>query len=275
MKRLKPQIQTKEVLKMKNIAIIQIDLAYGEPEINQKVIKAAFGRLEGDVDIVVLPEMWNTAYDLSRLEEIADVNAEKSIAFLSTLAKKYQVNIIGGSVAMKTEDKMTNTLLVINKDGTCIKKYSKAHLFRLMEEEKYLTEGNEDGLFRLDDLDCAGVICYDIRFPEWIRSHMLDQASLLFVVAEWPKQRIEHWRSLLIARAIENQCYVIACNRVGEDPNNEFGGHSMIIDPWGRVVEEAEDEAKILYGKIDPSIVEETRKRIPVFDDRRVDLYKI
>ncbi len=117
------------------------------------------------------------------------------------------------------------------------------------------------------------MICYDIRFPEWIRSHTAEGAEAIFVVAEWPLSRLTHWRTLLTARAIENQCYVIACNRAGSDPNNTFAGHSIIIDPWGEIIAEAGEGQEILHGEINLSIVEEVRKGIPIFDDRRPEFY--
>jgi omega-amidase len=147
------------------------------------------------------------------------------------------------------------------------------HLFRLMNEEKYLQPGEQMGSFSLDGIPCAGVICYDIRFPEWIRKHVVAGAQVLFVVAEWPMPRLAHWRHLLITRAIENQCYVIACNRVGSDPDNTFAGHSLIIDPWGEIVAEASPEEETLLAEIDLAQVSQIRKRIPIFSDRRPELY--
>ncbi|MCD8509890.1 MAG: carbon-nitrogen family hydrolase [Bacillus sp. (in: Bacteria)] len=259
------------------IAIIQMDIAFGNPEANFQLVQQRFKDAAATKpDTIIFPELWSTGYDLTRLDEIADHNGEKTITFISQLAKDYQVNVVAGSVAKSTSDGVTNTMLVINREGKLIKEYSKAHLFRLMSEEKYLIEGNADGLFQLDKEKCAGVICYDIRFPEWIRTHMLDGAKVLFVVAEWPRPRIDHWRALLISRAIENQCYVVACNRVGADPNNEFGGTSIIIGPWGQIIAEAnQEEETILTGEIDFSEVDKVRKTIPIFSDRRTDLYKI
>lgn len=255
------------------MALFQMDIVFGEPESNKKSIEQYFKKIDSTVDIVVLPELWNTGYDLKRLDDIADENAKDSIAFLKQLAKYYHVNIVGGSVAKQTSKGVTNTMLVINREGELISTYDKAHLFRLMNEEAFLIPGNDTGLFSIEDQPSAGVICYDIRFPEWIRTHMVSGANMLFVVAQWPLARIDHWKALLTARAIENQCYVIACNRVGEDPNNTFGGHSMIINPWGEVIRQAGTEEEIVYDSIDLSDVNTIRKTIPIFDDRRPDIY--
>ncbi|SDK29465.1 carbon-nitrogen family hydrolase [Sediminibacillus albus] len=257
-------------------ALIQMDIAFGNPERNfqqaEKMIREAAAN---NITTVVLPELWTTGYDLTRLEDIADDNASRSTSFLGKLASELHINIVAGSVAKRVDHQTSNTLLVFNRKGELIKQYSKAHLFRLMDEEKHLVEGNSDGKFVLDDEKSAAVICYDIRFPEWIRTHMLDNTQVLYVVAEWPKQRIDHWRALLISRAIENQCFVIACNRAGSDPNNQFGGQSMIIGPWGEVIAEASEEETILYGAVDLDEVEKIRSTIPIFTDRRPDMYKL
>ncbi|WP_112179632.1 MULTISPECIES: carbon-nitrogen family hydrolase [Paraliobacillus] len=259
-----------------SIALFQIDIIFGDPEANQKNVRNFFKEIdEKKVDVIVLPELWTTGYDLTRLDEIADPNAEGSIAFLSELAQKYQVNIVGGSVAKQTDKGVTNNMLIINRDGKLLKEYEKAHLFRLMNEEKHLIEGKTNGSFELENESSAGVICYDIRFPEWIRTHMLNGAKMLFVVAEWPLARIDHWKALLMSRAIENQCFVIACNRVGLDPNNQFGGHSMIIGPWGEMIMDAGEVEGIYYGEINLKDVDKVRDTIPVFSDRRPDMYRL
>lgn len=252
-----------------------MDIVFGNPIRNYqnatKLIEKAMGE---NPDIIVLPELWTTGYDLTRLDEIADQNAIKTIDFFQESAKKHQVHFVGGSVANRVENGVLNTMLIISKDGQPVQHYSKLHLFRLMDEHLYLEARAEKGLFQLENRPFAGVICYDIRFPEWIRAHTSKGAEALFVVAEWPEQRLAHWRALLIARAIENQCYVIACNRSGSDPNNKFAGHSMVIDPWGEVIAEASTNEEILSAEIDVDLVKEIRSQIPVFEDRKPEYYK-
>lgn len=259
------------------IALIQMDIAFGNPKKNYLMVE---GKVRQAVDtknpdVIVLPELWTTGYDLEAFDQIADPEGKESITFLANLAKKYQVYFVAGSIAKKSVAGFTNTMLIFDQSGNLLKEYSKAHLFRLMNEEKHLVQGNDDGLFQLGDYLCAGLICYDIRFPEWVRTHMFDQTKVLFVVAQWPEPRIDHWRSILITRAIENQCFVVACNRVGSDPNNVFGGHSIIVGPWGQVIAEAKDQETILSGEIDLSEVDKVRQNIPVFTDRRPDLYRL
>lgn len=257
-----------------NIACIQMDIAFGQPKINYKVAEQLIGQaVQSNPDIIVLPELWTTGYDLTRLNEIADKNASETISFLQNIAKKYNVHLVGGSIAKKTMDGIYNTMLMVNNKGEYIKDYDKLHLFQLMDEHHYLKPGEKDGLFTFDDKLCASFICYDIRFPEWLRVHTSKGAEVLFVSAEWPKPRLDHWRALLISRAIENQAYVVAVNRAGTDPNNTFAGHSMIVDPWGEIVCEAEEGVEILTGTIDLTKVKEVRNKIPVFADRRPEFY--
>lgn len=252
-----------------------MDIAFGNPQKNYQTVERLFDKTHTEKpDIIVLPELWTTGYDLTHLNEIADFKAAQTIEFLQNAAQKYQVHLIGGSVANRVENGVRNTLLIINKDGQLVHQYSKLHLFKLMDEHVYLEAGSEKGLFQLDNYQFAGAICYDIRFPEWIRAHTSKGAEALFVVAEWPAQRLSHWRALLIARAIENQCYVIGCNRSGQDPNNHFAGHSLIIDPWGEVIAEAGENEEILSAEIEMDLVKEVRKQIPIFADRRPEFYK-
>lgn len=255
------------------IACVQMDIAFGKPEVNRKKVEAQIRKLGQDTDLIVLPELWSTGYDLTRLEHIADWHGEETQHFFQQIARKQDVNIIGGSIAIQTTDGVTNTMMVINRKGELVGEYSKLHLFQLMDEHQYFQAGQSLGLFDLEGIPCAGSICYDIRFPEWICAHTARGAQVVFVVAEWPLPRLYHWRSLLISRAIENQCYIVACNRAGIDPKNVFAGHSMIIDPWGEIVGEAGEEETVLEARIDLEKVQEVRKQIPIFMDRRPEFY--
>ncbi|TGB02048.1 carbon-nitrogen family hydrolase [Halobacillus salinus] len=257
-----------------NIAVIQMDIAFGDPEENRKQARKKIEKAAAEgSQIIVLPELWTTGYDLSRFETIAETLDGPTHDLLRDLAAYHQVTILG-SIAERDGSQFYNTLVTYDETGARVSSYRKAHLFRLMNEEKYLHSGNEKGNFQIADVPFAGVICYDIRFPEWMRTHMLDGSRALFVVAEWPKPRIDHWRNLLVSRAIENQCFVIACNRVGKDPDNTFGGHSLVIDPWGKVVAEAGSHEEILHASVDFSDVDAIRKQIPIFQDRRPGLYE-
>lgn len=256
------------------ISLIQLDIAFGKPEVNYAAAERKIHEAAAEQpDCLILPELWTTGYDLTRLGEIGDPEGRITKGFISALAKQYNINIVAGSVASKAATGVTNSMFIFSRQGELVGEYSKLHLFRLMDEHLYLQPGEAKGLFTLDGTLCAGLICYDIRFPEWVRTHTAQGAEVLFISAEWPLPRLSHWRALLISRAIENQCYVVACNRAGSDPANTFAGHSMIIDPWGDIICEASEGETIVSGNIDLHRVREIREQIPIFSDRRPHLY--
>ena len=172
------------------------------------------------------------------------------------------------------EQRCHNTSAFYGPDGKLRAVYRKMHLFRLMAEEQYLTAGSRPGLIPTPWGCPAGVaICYDLRFPELLRQYALQGARLLFLPAEWPHPRLTHWQTLLRARAIENQMFVVGCNRVGSSKGSTFCGHSAVVDPWGELVIEGDERPGLLTATIDTALADEVRARIPVFADRRPELY--
>lgn len=260
------------------MALIQMDITAGEPDKNYSKVKEMLIRAVEDTDkpdVIVLPEMWNTGYALKEIRQLADWGGSRTAELLSAFSKEHGVNIIGGSIAEGREDGVYNTSLAFDRNGREIGRYSKIHLFRLMEEEKHLRAGEKTGELELEGVRAGLMICYDIRFPELFRSLALGGAKMAFVPAEWPNPRLHHWRTLLTARAIENQMYVIACNRCGTSGETSFFGHSVIIDPWGEIIAEAGGEEGILRGAVSLDLVDEVRTRIPIFEDRRPSLYNL
>ncbi|WP_368653857.1 carbon-nitrogen family hydrolase [Ornithinibacillus sp. 4-3] len=226
-------------------------------------------------DVLVLPEMWTTAFALPELKDIADVNGEPTTTFLKDLAKTYQVNIIGGSIANKKDDSIYNTSLVVDRQGNIVYQYDKIHLVPMLDEHKYLAGGKEKvKTFELEGVKMGVIICYDLRFPELARKLALDGAKVLHIVAEWPNTRKEHWKNLQIARAIENQMYVVSSNIVGTYNNEEFAGTSMIIDPWGSPLKTgSEDTEETLIADIKIDSVSKIRNDVPIFSSRVPELY--
>jgi predicted amidohydrolase len=258
------------------LALIQMNIEAGNPEGNYKRalegLKRAVSR-SPKPDLLMLPEMWNTGYAWDRMNELADPHGERTKTFVSSFCREHQVNVLAGSVAEKRDGGVRNTIHVFGRDGREIAEYAKIHLFRLMDEHLHLQAGERSCRFDLDKVPAGAMICYDIRFPELARKLALEGAKVMFVPAEWPHPRLHHWRTLLQARAIENQMYVVACNTVGMSGGASFFGHSMVIGPWGEVIAEAEEEETVLTAEIDLDLVDEVRSRIPVFEDRRPHLY--
>lgn len=257
------------------ISLGQMDVKLGEPERNLATVRtlAAEAARRGS-DILVLPELWSTGYDLESAEKHATPTDGGIFAEVAALARQHRLHLLGSVLSRLEHGGVGNTAVLFNPQGEPLATYSKVHLFRLMEEEKYLTAG---GALALADTPwgLAGLaICYDLRFPELFRAYALSGARIIFLPSEWPHPRLAHWQTLLRARAVENQLYLVACNRVGSSKGTDFFGHSCIVDPWGEVIVEAGETELLLTAPIDPARVDAVRKRIPVFQDRRPELYR-
>jgi omega-amidase len=255
------------------ISLAQMDIALGQPQVNLAKVQewTAEARRRGS-DVVLFPELWPTGYDLENAEQYATGLDEGFFTELAALARENAIHICGSLLSMQ-DGRYHNTAPLFSPAGKCPGHYSKIHLFRLMDEDKYLAAGQAAPVFDLPWGKSAIAICYDLRFPELFRRYALAGARIIFLPAEWPYPRLEHWRTLLQARAIENQLFIAACNRVGESKGERFFGHSAVYDPWGRLVIEAGDTVVLLTASVDMALVEEVRQALPVFADRRPELY--
>lgn len=260
-----------------NILVYQMDVIPGDPQANREKVGKWLEEQElHDVDLVMLPEMWTTAYTLPELDNIAEDPADsETVRFLKESAERYHVHIMGGSIAVKRDGKVFNRALVINNAGELVYHYDKMHLVPMLNEPAYLSGGEESvRVFELDGVKMGVVICYDLRFPEIIRSLALQGCKLLFIPAEWPDSRRAHWDVLSAARAVENQMYVVTCNRPGEYDGITFAGSSAFIDPWGNVLQKGSVEhEETLRQELELSNVAEVRENVPVFDSRVPSLY--
>ncbi len=258
------------------VSLGQMDVAFGSPVVNFETVRrmTAEAARRGS-QMVVFPELWSTGYDLSNAARYAAGLKDGIFAQVSELAAKEKVYVIGSNLSLLGEGKYGNTLTVFSPQGELLADYSKIHLFRLMEEHQYLTAGDEPVLLDLP-LGKAGLaICYDLRFPELFRGYALSGADLVILPAEWPHPRLAHWQTLVRARAIENQMFMLACNRVGKDPGNEFFGHSMVVNPWGEVLAEAGEGEELITVRVDQAKVQEVRRKIPILQDRRPEVYRL
>ena len=222
--------------------------------------------------LVMLPELWSTGYALNQARDLASPLNVGIFAQLATWSSQNKISIVG-SVMEKRGLEVANSSTFYAPNGKMIGVYRKIHLFRLMEEDRYLQPGSAPLMMDLPWGPTGMAICYDLRFPELFRKYAVQGAKLILLVSAWPIERIEHWRALLIARAIENQCYMAAVNAVGQTGNAVFGGHSMIVDPWGKVVIEVGESPTLATADIDLDQVDRIRAKIPVFEDRRPETY--
>lgn len=255
------------------IALAQIDLIKGQPRKNLEKAKAVISRAgEEDHDMILFPELWSTGYDLENWRQHAEYHQENLLTEISGLASLHRI-MVGGSLLEEEKAAGSNRFTLFAKDGKVVGRYDKLHLFRLMDEEKWLVPGNQLALVTTLYGKFGLAICYDLRFPEMFRNYALAGAQVVLIVAEWPAPRIEHWKTLLRARAIENQFFIVGVNRVGTENGNDFPGASMVVDPGGEILLEMGNVEDLGSVTLDLDLVERTRKMISVFQDRRPDVY--
>ncbi|MBP2653439.1 MAG: nitrilase [Firmicutes bacterium] len=258
-------------------ALIQMNIKLGDVATNQaKADTLMTAGLKEGAKLFVLPELWTTGYKLENIFEFAEPENGPTITMLRHFAISHQVEIIAGSLAEKAGDKIYNTAYTIDRRGEIVAKYRKIHLFGLglMNEKDYLSSGNTQEIFDLSTGKAGLIICYDLRFTELPRALALKGCRTLFVPAQWPAARGQHWLTLTLARAIENQMFVIAVNRVGSDSNTTFFGNSLAVSPWGEILAQGSaSEEQTIIVDIDFSLVDDVRQRIPIFTDRRPECY--
>lgn len=212
-------------------------------------------------DLLVLPELSLRPYPREEGCDFINTLDDEYMKRFRTLAKHLNTNIIVG-VYLKKESGRFNELVLFSREGEVTLSYSKQKLFKIWEEDKFVEAGNATQKTCINDFEIVPLICYDLRFPELFRKAC--GAELFVIQANWPIDRIEHWRCLLQARAIENQAYVIGVNRVGETNGINFGGSSMVINPIGEImVQLGEDEA--FFGTtLDLQFLRDYRKNFPI-----------
>ncbi|MGQ9888427.1 MAG: carbon-nitrogen family hydrolase [Aggregatilineales bacterium] len=256
-----------------NISLAQMNIALGDTRRNFNTMQgwAAEAARRGS-HLVVFPELWPTGYALEQSKEVASALNSGLFAQVTTVAQQNKISIVG-SMLEKRGLEVANSAAFFAPNGRVMGVYRKLHLFRLMDEDRWLQAGTAPLVIDLPWGTTGLAICYDLRFPELFRHYVADGARLIVLPAEWPAERIEHWRALVRARAIENQFYMIACNAAGQTGDTLFGGHSMIVDPWGDVVIEGGSGPMLLTAEIELGLVDEVRRRIPALDDRRTDLF--
>jgi predicted amidohydrolase len=262
-------------------ALIQFEVDLGRAPEKSRALAAAkvHEAAEDGADLVVLPELWlHGAFDTEPWRTGAEPLHGETAQLMREAAIDCGVVLHAGSIVERTPDgKLYNTSLVFDAQGELLAGYRKIHRFGFDRgEAAVMSPGEQLATFDLLDLDDTVIsrvglaTCYDVRFPELYRGLLDAGAQTLIQVAAWPARRLEHWRTLLRARAIENQVYVLACSAAGTQDGIEMAGHSLVIDPWGEIVAEGGAGEQILYADIDPAMVAATRAGFPVLNDRRL-----
>ncbi len=240
-----------------------------KPE-NQATIEAMLAKAEPPPgSFVVLPEMFDSSWTF----DVDAATEGDSPGWAARIAAKFQIHLqIGFGRRVARAPGATNATVIAHPDGRLGPVYEKMHPFGFTEEPRHYAAGERLVLDRVGSFKTAPSICYDLRFPELYRHAALAGADLLTVIASWPAPRIAHWRAMLIARAIENQAFVIGVNRVGCDPEHEYGGESLVISPQGEILAGAGADTAVISAEIEPSDASIWRTTFPALADHRCDL---
>jgi len=254
------------------VSLGQMHVRKGQPRTNWAAMQEFTARAaQQGAEVLVLPELWDAGDAFERSQEIASTLSGGLFAQVAALARQQNLHIFG-SLYEKRGVGVFNTVAVASPLSGIMGAYRKIHLFRHSGEDRWLTAGQAPLSLDLPWGRTGFAICYDLRFPELFRRYADDGAEIVFVPSAWPNPRLDHYRTLLRARAIENQCYMVAVNRTGEDEDTGtcFFGHSMVIDPWGEIVIEIGEPEGLYTITLDLERVKEVRSTFPVLGDRRL-----
>ena len=245
--------------------LIQTDLFWEDKKANLLMLEEKILNLKDKTQFVVLPEMFSTGF--SMLPNLfAETMQGYTIDWMKRIASTQKI-ILTGSVMIEEEGNYYNRLIWMMPNGQ-FGYYDKRHCFAYANEDKHYTAGKTKTIAQVNGWKINLQICYDLRFPVWVRQQKNNLYDAIIYVANWPERRSTAWKSLLIARAIENQCYVIAVNRVGKDGNDiEHSGDSMVINPLGEILYQKNNVEDIFTITIDKNTVEEVRNKFPFWKD--------
>jgi len=246
------------------ITVFQGYLFWEKVDQNLQNITLRLGNIREKTDLIILPEMFNTGFTMNAAE-LAEPMGGKTMQWMHKIARQFEC-VVTGSLIITDGEKFYNRLIWMQPDGVC-NYYDKRHLFALGKEHETYTPGTKKLIVTLKGWKICPVICYDLRFPVWLRN--VDAAyDLLLIVANWPERRALHWRALIPARAVENQSYVIGVNRVGHDGNEIYhSGDSTCIDPNGNTIYYKRDEEDVYTFTIIGDEVVKIRRQMPFLRD--------
>jgi omega-amidase len=251
-----------------SITTIQTNLQWEDKEANLKMLEAKINAIEEKTEIIILPEMFSTGFSMQP-HLLAETMEGETIQWMKELAINNKI-ILTGSIIIKEDDKYFNRLIWMLPNGQ-FGYYDKRHLFAYAEENNYYTAGSKRLIASVKGWKINLQVCYDLRFPVWARQQPTTnepEYDVLINVANWPDKRIHAWKTLLCARAIENQCYVVGVNRVGNDGNNIYhSGNSLVVDPLGEVLYHRADVEDISTIILEKEKLDEVRVKFPFWKD--------
>lgn len=246
------------------ITTFQAYLFWENIEKNLQNLALRLSSIREKTDLIVLPEMFNTGFSMNTAALAEEMNGP-TMQWMHQQARKFEC-VVTGSLMIKDKSKFYNRLIWMRQDGT-FEKYDKRHLFGMGKEDDFYTPGKDKLIVELNDWRICPVICYDLRFPVWLRN-TAPEYDLLLIVANWPERRSLHWRTLIPARAVENLSYVVGVNRVGHDGNEIYhSGDSMCIDPNGKTVYYKPNDEDLYTFSISKDEVIKARRLFPFLND--------
>lgn len=248
--------------------LVQYSPTWEDKEANKtKITELLLNKVEkNDISrLIVLPELTLTGFTMKSSQFAEDLKGD-SFSFYKESAKRFSSFIAAGLIE-KSGEKYYNTLLILNPSGELIGTYRKIHPFSYSTEDKYYSKGTDSVIVEIGEWKVGLTICYDLRFPELYRLYGKQGADLILNIANWPVTRIEHWRTLLKARAIENQCFMAGVNRCGNDPKLLYNGQSAVFDPMGNIISDLSESEIIIITELNKNLVAETRTKFPFLQD--------
>ena len=246
------------------VTILQTALFWEDIDANLAAFDAKIDNIIDETDLIVLPEMFTTGFSMNAEFLAQDMNGD-SVSWLKNKSRSKHADI-AGSMIIKEGGRYLNRLFWAKPDGRLFY-YDKKHLFRMTGEDKIYSPGNENITMELNGWKIRPFICYDLRFPCWTRNFN-NRYDVAVYIASWPEKRSYHWKALLAARAIENQCYVIGVNRIGEDGNGyRHSGDSSVIDFAGGILFQKQNEEAVFSVSLSYSALDEYRKSFPAWMD--------
>jgi len=244
------------------VTLLQQPLVWMDGPANLRHFDRQLEQIHGR-DVIVLPEMFTTGFAMEAA--VQSLPEEDVIAWMHEKAQQTNA-LVAGSAALQTERGPVNRFLLVEPEGS-VHRYDKRHLFRMADEHHHYEAGNERVVFEWRGWRILPLVCYDLRFPVWSRNR--NDYDLVLYVANWPAPRSLHWQALLTARAIENQAYVLGCNRVGTDGNgHHYRGDSRVIDPQGEIIATAEPhQATLIHAELSLTALTDYREKFPAWQD--------
>ena len=253
------------------VACCQFDMAWEDKPANYlRVARLVRDARLAPGTLLLLPEMFATGFSMN-VAAISDSASHQTQDFLAQTAAAFRIYLLGGVVTIGQEGRGRNECALFSPEGAEVARYCKLHPFTLGGEARHYASGCEVQVFACNEFTLAPFICYDLRFPEIFRRAALRGANLFAVIANWPTPRHDHWATLLKARAIENQAYVVGVNRCGCDPELSYLGQSMIIDPRGHLIAESGDQEGTIAADLDLQALIDYRQEFPALNDMRAD----